>query len=73
MTTILSQVQKYTARGRFETVVFNVRWQFGTNTFDFSGLAMIVCIMRSQFEAPRHLSQATAGPSCYRGLTELAI
>ena len=39
----------------------------------FSCLAKIDRNVKSQFEAPRRLSQATAGPSCHRGLTEPTI
>ena len=63
MTAILSLVPQNTPRGRFEALVFNMRLRFGTHLFEFLGLATIIRNVRSQFEAPRRLSQATAGPS----------
>ena len=52
-----------------EALISNVRLWFGTNWFEFLGLATTVCNVTSRFEAPRRLSQAIAGPSSYRGLT----
>ena len=57
---ILSLVSKYSPRGRFEALVFNVRSQFGAKSFEFLDLAMTVCNVRMWFEVPKTLESSNS-------------